>query len=619
MKCPILFIAGLLALCDMAHAQGAYVTADPTHRSSPGSVLGNPALAIGSEQFVVGMKSHQMGATGSAFGLRTLFLSYASPGFLPTGAMLGVEMFSTGQYQRNRLLVGYSTTVRRDLDLGLSLGLHHISYSGFSGDELQSNDPLLSSPSKLVAVVNAGARYRWNDLVLGLGLEDINRPNVALGSQTSRLPLRYSLGLSLELGAINPFLQLSNRNTWLANPGLFGKDMTIGIGLNLQLGSQGYLSGGFQDRSPSLGGGVMVSDNLQSTVRYEPAPRELSDFSFGSTTLALVWDLVWLSELSVIPGGSVPVHGLLPIRPLQDHVVEDKREFFILSPISELSVVQTEVSREIDFDELRRLKQTTLPIWALIPADAQGNMVHTGTALPDSVASLSLTQRQPGMELPDQWGFSSRYYTEMQTSRIEMDRQRTKVGVVALTGDALDQALVLRDVMESPMGGLEMRYLLDPRGRVPIGDLESIVERLRSERRYHLNHREYRLWIVPIHMEDFAGNWQVTVEDALGSTVKSWVGHGLPPEHVDWDWRLASGEYLAPGDYTVSMNYEDGGERRLTRPQYLQVDLLKCSKRIEIKSKAPEYKRNVESKTFFLGLQDPPAEESVNPNQGVER
>jgi hypothetical protein len=584
-------------------AQGAYVTADPTNRYSPGSVLGNPSLAAGSEQFVVGMKTHQMGATGSALGLRSLFFSYSSPGFLPSGFMLGAEMFSTGNYQRNRVQAGYSWRPLRDLDLGMSLGMHHIRYSDFSGDDFQSGDPLLSSPSKIAPVVGLGLRYRWNSVVLGLGLEDLNRPDIAIGSDPVRLPVRYNMGVGVELGNFTPYLTLSNRNTWLAEPGFFGKDMTVGIGLNFYLGGQGFVSGGFQDRSASMGGGVMVTDNLQTTLRYEPAPSELSDFSYGSTTLALIWDVMRHRDLDV-PGLIRPrLPGLLPTGQMGLDVVQDKREFFILSPITDLTIVQSEIERDINFPVLRRLNVTSLPIWSLVPQDIQGAMVRTRRVLPDSVASMEILLRQPGIELPDQWGFSSRYYAEMQLSRVQQDQNNTQVNVVVLSGEALDQSLVLRDLMESPRAELGMEYLVDKRGRVDLDDLESIVELMRREKRYLLNHRNYRLWIVPIHMEGYTGNWAVNMVDATGTTVKTWQGQGLPPDHVEWDWRMADGSYLLPGEYTIQMDYSDGGQWHKTRPQYLFVDLRKRTKSLRIDDTEPVYRRNIESKTFFLGLQ----------------
>lgn len=596
-------LLALLALARLGFGQGAYVTADPTDRYYPGAVLGNPALAIGSEQLVVGIKTHQMGATGSAFGLRTLFFSYASPSFLPTGALVTAEIFDSGNYRRSRLLAGYATSPLKDLDVGLSLGLHSVRYSGFEGEELDAGDPLLASPSKLTAVIGLGLRYRWNALVVGLGLEDLNRPNIAVGDDAVRLPWRYSLGLSVELGSFTPFLQLSNRNTWLAEPGFFDKDMTVALGLRMALGGQGFLSAGYMDRAASLGGGVMVSNNLQTMLRYEPAPSEMADFSYGSTTLALSWDLVRHRDRPIWKAPPAPGIERLQVDADIGFDVQNKSEFFILSPISDLHIVQMRVEREIDFDVLRKNNQKSLPVWTLIPFGAESGMARTSDVLPDSVRSLELTLKQPGIELPDQWGFSSQYFAEMQTSRIELDGNRTRVGVVSLSGGALDQALVLRDVMESPMGGLELQYLVDPRGRVAVDDLEDIVDKLRDETRYSLDHREYRLWIVPIHMENYAGDWQVDLVDEVGSVVKRWSGTGLPPDYVSWDWRRESGAYIAPGAYSVQMEYSDGGEPRRTRPQYLQVELVKRSKRLEINSRPPAYRRNVESKTFFLGMQ----------------
>lgn len=601
-------ILACLAVVHVASAQGAYITADPTDRYSPGSLLVNPALALGGQQIVFGIKAHQMNAAGPALRLRTLFTTVSTPPLLPTGSLLSLEMFDTGMYRRTRLQGGYAWSPLRDLDLGASLGLYHVRYANFRGEELDPDDPLLSSPSKATATLNLGARYRWRNLVLGLGLEDLNRPDVALGSGSTRLPIRYNLGLGVELGALVPYLQVSNRNTWLENSGLFGEDAQIALGLRWELGGQGSVGGGYQDRAPSLAGAVNATSNLQVHARYETAPRELADFSHGSTTVAVMLDQVRHHDLLPPPLAPLPRPGGLPLGVFKGMESQDRREFFILSPISQLSIIQAEVTRTFDFEHLKDLNIQSLPIWTLIPHDIAGGMAEVGAVLPDSLASVPITMRQAGLELPDQWGFSSQYYAEMMNTRLAMDKEQTPVGVVALSGDALDQSLVLRDLMESPRQDVEMQLLLDPRGRVPVDNLHGILERLKRETRHYFNHREYRLWIIPIHMQDYSGAWRVEIRDEVGSVVKQWSGTGLPPDHVSWDWRLGQGDYLRPGDYLVEMQYELDGATRRTRPQYLQVDLRKRSKSLNISNHPPQVQQKIESKTFFLGLDTRPGE-----------
>jgi hypothetical protein len=600
------FVTTFLLLCSFAAAfgQGAYVTASASDRYEPGSMLINPALALGGEQFIIGLKTHQMGAVGGAFKMRSVFLTYASPFFLPRGSSLGLEHFDTGMYRRTRFQVGYSMSPLRDLDLGLSAGVHAINYSGFQGDDIDLQDPLLVNNSSLAPTLTLGMTYRWNHVVLGLSLLDINQPDIALGDSPVKLPMRYTLSAGMVMGNFEPFISLNNLNTYLESPGFFGDDMVVSLGFRYSLNSQNFLSGAFYDRGPSLGGGAMITRNTQLYLRYDGAPQEMSDFSYGSSTFAFCWDMIRHHSMPIFDVPGAPqMQPNLP-RGLRSFSIENSSKFFILSPIRELDVVEMDYSLKIDFDYLRDMRVKHLPLYALIPANSDGEMISKDSILPENLDRMKLQMREEGRELPDSWGFSPRYLTEMMTSRYDMDKKATDIGVIALNPQALDQALVMADQMESESGSMKIEALLDDRGYVPVDALEMVYDRLKRQTHYFLNHRKYRIWIVPIHMEGYDGTWTLSVMDGLNREVHAWSGRGLPPDYIDWDWKLSDGTILAPGDYQVDLTYQAKGRNDVVsaRPQFLEVTRAKHTDSTVIERHAPKQDDGVYSKTFMLGL-----------------
>jgi len=586
-------------------AQGCYLSTDPADRLVPGASLGNPSLnAITVNQISLGLETYNMGALNGALNIRNLFLTYTSPSYLPRGFGLGLESFSTGMFSRHRLNFSYGRRITRSFLLGAQVGWHNIGFSGFSGEEFDTNDPLLGNNSKSTFTLGLGCYWRpLERLRLAGAVYDLNRPEISLTGGNGRLPMRYQLGASLSFANFSPFFRIGNINTYLENPGFFDDDVTYSLGIRYNILSDNAIAAGIHEGQYALGGSLALTPTTQLHARYSYATPELRSISWGGAMFAFSWDLFRNRRLSIPPMLPVPLPNQHRISGFDQPESADRGEFFLFSPIRHLDRTRIEIVRDIDFNLLHRTGTTYLPLYALVPHDESGSMVDVQSTLPDSLNSVEVTMREQGIQLPDQWGFSSAYLTEMLGTRNAIAHDDLNADVVVMDSDALPRALVLADIMETNYGDVDIRALADSRGNVSVASLEAVVERLGNEVIDYLSHGIYRIWILPVHMDNYSGSWLLEIRDGLDTTVKQWKGRGLPPANIDWDWKV-NDRFIGPGSYRVLFTYDErggAGSGTSSREVSFAVDLTQRTQEISIRNTVSDPHLQPQRKTFIIG------------------
>lgn len=550
MRCAFL-IASWLVLLSASGVRGQNLySGNPADPALLEAMFSNPALnAQITDRVVVALTAHQVGvAGGGLFGIRSGIITYHLP-WQFRGAAAGVQYLSAGIFSRNDIRLTYGSRLWRMFRGGVSVDLLTQSFDQSKFFNVDPADPLLQGGTDVTALALGGGLTADVHplLTIGLALQNLNRPDVALGDDPFRLPLTLSLGLRLRLQGASASSALT---ALPVNSGASTRDAADDVGRFSRFGVEVPL-GSFRVRASTdanethFEGEAPLYGHLFFNYRYAYPQSEINAFSSGTNRFGFIYDFNRLPPIAPPPVLPVLPEIHADIAPL---AAEPMGYFAVLPSADSVSITELHVRRNVDPD----IAPSALGL--LFPEDLG---TQTTNQPPARLQELSLRgQGDPRARLRGM--YSARYRTALESIAMQMkdsaDAPPTEVisypgaelradaVVNSLTGDriAIQRPVPIMTTEQQPLGGEAVADLLG-RG----DDVQQVIEPAAIVFR-----------IVPVSARP-AKSWRLEIRDSHEALVREFAGTGNPPDTLVWNCRDGGPSLLTAGQYTFALKSVD--------------------------------------------------------------
>jgi hypothetical protein len=542
----LIIILGLNAVMLPAAAQNIY-GGNPADEQMLEAGFSNPALnALVKDRLALAMTAHQTGVAGKFAAVRSGFITYNFP-WIVRGLAVGGQFFHAGLYSQNDLRFSYGRRILANLALGGSFDIFSRSYDRSQFVMFDDRDPVFrDGTSKFGVSLGLGIHYKPSrNLYLGLTLEHLNQPNLALGSVPFRQPLLVSFGLKWHGRQVNGFSAVRPVRTDDAKNAAARTLQTTQAGVEIPF-ERAVVRAALDPATAQVEVEAPLIRSFFFNYRYGYPLSEINVASNGTHRFGFFVDL---DRMPVLP--PYPLMPSVPKMHAEVSALDAQPHGFVLVYASTDSVSKMRLFVHRSVESGIRPQNLTL----LFPED-----------LGDLKASLQATKlkeinlldvRDPTLRL--QGLYSTRYRGSMEGIGLQLKdvNPPPKTEMLIFSG-AERRAFALSNLITGDRLAVKTKIPLYAADRTPVSiDRISEMADMAEETQELLYPDRVVFHIVPVFRSFTGCRWWLEVRDSKETCVYAHTGSGLPPDSMDWDWREANGNIIAPGVYTYLLRTQD--------------------------------------------------------------
>ncbi len=484
----------------------------------------NPAaIAFQDAQFVVGSRILHYGfVSNNSDGLSNSFMNVSFPSLTPLniGAGLIASNLKASIYSENRLNLITSLKFDDKIGVGVQVGLYSRSFDLSGAVIVDPGDPILEDgASKLLFNMGAGVFYQVNDqLQLGLGVENINRPDISL----ENLSIRQN-------SVMNIAANYNFKNWGEASLGyLWNGDRFLPmLGLTTSVQGIGALKFGLLTGNFDVGTQLHITEKISFDYRYSMPISDINSYSNGSHRVSFAYRF-----------GDIPTV-----------------DFEISASEDSLRIVERKLAQRFEdglgpdatgsFDLMRGLKDALDPI----------NHYYRFTPFADP-----RTVTEADVES----------YVRAFGYVIEPLAEK-------LAANATMRARIIASKNKTHVAKALCGYLSEKYGvaqhRLEYGFIENKTHALlhngtngdAHEKNVTTQPNEMTMFsITPIIKRKYnrmngIKSWKFIIENSRGEPVRVFQGKEAPPEKLFWDWTGSDGKTVGVGKYGYYLQWQSKG------------------------------------------------------------
>lgn len=580
----------------------SYFQGEPTNLHDWRAAIQNPSLGVlQAGAFEAGFKVLHFGfVDGDAGALKAGYLILNVPRRLPYQFALGLQtqIFHSPLFSENDLRLSISRRFSSRLALGIGFGLRGISYSTdrFTPEVLA--DPVFAGKSAIWKPdLGLGLTFMpLNSLIIGAGIQHINRPNVSLVGDATRLEPILSLGIRYLIGAatINAGSRLDNIS------------LTRGASVQFYDDQLGLLQLGASNDALEIFARVNVTRTLRVGYGLSYPITQFSGMSAGSHEAAISFEFDRLRKM--IELAEVPEEW----RPIQPDVYKIRvvPQFLAMPNRSTVDIVTKTIYRRIQLDDstaLRRLSAFDLglddslsggtPLFLTYISGPPSEKAYLSTIRPgESLApskNFNITLRDTAKTSKEMFFITdSSYFRFLKELGQDLLQHPKKKTLIVTPNAHIDRAYLiakyLSDSLQVPSTQFAIRvYEADSTGvsgsKIPLWDRRKLqqVQQIRVA-----EPPSVEITVFPIDSSSYVRRWTFVVEDKSGKRIFTRSGISEEAYKFEWDWRDNRGRLIEHGFYRYYIEWEDdAGATRRSAPRLFLARELRSTVEIIIDKK----------------------------------
>lgn len=548
------------------------VFTNPADIYDPRTSFVNPAvISYQGGQIALGIKAYHVGfIENNKLGFRNGYVSATSPYLIKGKIGLGFngQYLNTPLYQQTNFSLLLSRKFWRLLSVGIQFNIFTKSYDRSKFDLLHSDDPVFASGTTKCAfsIGSALLFVPIPSLYLAVGMEHINRPNVALSSLRIYQPRVLSFGIKYIYGSLSSSVYFKKLNGQI-NP-FFEIEPNFSNNWNLKLG--------YGMKTMRMDGLIKVGAGISLGYGYEYPFSSLHGASFGSCRLSMIYnidDVPQLPKQIQIPSQRI-------IFEMPENSMKLKPRFVVYSSVNALEIVQKQLTRIID-DSLTNEEIASLTYFEL------GTLDSNKTSSPLYFKTKSLDAYYPGIKRVGR--FTELYKTTLDTIICQLRYNKEIKAEIISTKGVTNRAAGIQNYLMTADGVIQKQVEVV----APIcHDIEDSLKKypkisknniLPKEALTVISHESTRFYITPIYLNDYDDKWSLSIYSSSGKIVKEFYGTGEVPEKINWDWKNEKGHFIEPDLYYYTFKWiDENGEIQLSNPRIIDVQKIKRNLTITI-------------------------------------
>lgn len=529
-------VGGILLYAASAQAQ-IYIGTSPADLYETQVSFMNPgAIPFQDAQFIFGSRVLNYGfLDNQALGLRQTFVSVSAPEVtrLQFGLGLWGSNFTSPIFSENRLNLTTSAKIGRRMGLGAQFGLLSKAFNRDRFTLIDESDPVFArSTSKYAFNLGLGAYYLARpDLQIGIGLENINRPNISLIGDDVREPLAFNIAANY----------LYDRFEGGAGFLVVGSKFYPMLTVSTSFQGIGILKTGLVTGNLDFSGQVHVTEKISLDYRYSYPLSEVTSFSNGTHRISISY------RFDDIPSVDFDVFATLDTQNIREerlskNIGDDftKAELEVYDRTSKILSAKDPINTYYNFvkgDPVDPLPQIDFDVYRAKFDSIIQSIAEKLTA--DKTLSLRV--------------IASKRKARLAMSFCEYLHQNYDI-----RASQLEYGHVNYDSTQTT-------YQNGANG----ADLNRTSKSLSSESTLFI--------INPIIKRKYnrvtgIKSWKLVIRNTKGEVVKSFEGVNEPPASIHWDWRTEDGRILEVGRYTYFLEWRDrNNEKRQSSRRFLTV------------------------------------------------
>ncbi len=521
-------------------AQAQYLSGiNPADLSHPYVVLANPAaVSAGDARVVAGSRVLHYGfLQGSALGLQQNYFHTGLPAVKNSRIGVGLTGIRTSAQIWNQysLRTIVSLSLSEDIYIAVSAGLLA---NGFDRDRFElvdEQDPVFAGSSMRYAFdAGFGLYYRYSDrLVLAFAGEQLNRPDIALGQGSLRLPPALNAGFTYQLG------------WWQVGAGMRSFDEALRPFVQVNAGVQGVGT-----VSLRLGS---VNTSLSTTLHI--SRRWSMNYDFTRT----------VSDISTFSGGT---HGFtLSYRFGEtDYVLYE-------TVLSTDSLLIREKRVAVQADQVKTGQNFAEHLAAVYAATYEGeaDQAFYHFTPGDSAAPLPPIDLGPYI---DKYGLLFGELAKQMQDRSVSLRLLIRRGEESVARSICDYFVARLGVSPEQIEYGYASVFTQPQ---LTAKNTPVATRVDTSEQPELSAPVLAIAIYPVARQNYVRfskvrSWAVRIRDSRGRQIRVFQGRHPVPDKLEWDWRDQQGELVGAGKYRIELSWTDrDGRERNALPGHVVV------------------------------------------------
>ncbi|MCX6601772.1 MAG: type IX secretion system membrane protein PorP/SprF [bacterium] len=540
-----------------AAAQNLY-GGNPADADMLESGFSNPALnVLVKDRITLALTSHQNGVAGKFLAVRSGFITYNFP-WIVRGLSVGAQFLQAGLYSQNEIRAAYGRRLLRDFAVGASVDLFNRSFdkTRFSTDFNRDDPVFRNGTSKFGLSLGVGLLAKVHrNLTLGLCIENVNKPNVAMGPTAFNYPMMLSLGLKWTGRRVSGWSTVQP----VRMDGFSGSEVGTTASRTPQA-TQFGMEVPFERASVRA-----AMDASAATVEVEaPIVRSfyfnyryaypLSSINVASSGTHRFGFFADLDRMPVLP--AYPMLPIVPPFHTEVSPLDANPRGFVLvyADTDSLSKMQLRVHRNVeDGIQLQNL--------ALLFPEDLGDL--KASLQPTRLKEINLLDvRDPTLHL--QGLYSMRYLGAVEGIGLLLKDLKFPPATEFLAfAGAERRAIALCNLVTGDHKAVKSNVPLYAADKQPLSpeQLASVIG-VADETQELLYPDRIVFHIVPVFRSFEGARWWLEVRDSKEICVYSRSEAGTPPDSLSWNWRDSQGRIIAPGVYTYMIRTEN--QRKVT-------------------------------------------------------
>jgi hypothetical protein len=593
----------ILLLCLVALIDAGPVAAQNIYAGNPAdpgqleATFSNPALNIYiRDRLALAMTSHQTGVAEDFFTIRSGILAYHFP-WRFRGFAAGAQYLKMGMYSQTDFRVSYGRAVLRQVAVGANLDVFSRSFDASKFVMFNANDPVFKDGTSTIGVAfGLGAAYEPDPaLTIGLSVENLNQPDIAIGSEPFKLPISFSLGLKWHLPTINavsaikavPVETMSSKA--VRHAAKEAHEFTQ-FGAQLPLG-RAEIRIAADPSVVQIETEARLYGNVYLNYRYGYPLTDINAASAGTHRFGFLFDFNRMPPLQSMP--SMPkTPGLLTgIQPLP---VSPHGMYFVYSDADTLTVMDVHSRRNIESNIPSRTLEM-LFAQDLNPSNSSRSAAKKSK--PEVLPVTDVRSRQHGI-------YSTGYRSILEGIGQELRSPQTRIRpeVISFPG-AERRANALVNMLTGDRLAVPMEIPIFMTEKPLISqDSAAAAAALREETRRVVDPEFTTFHILPLYKSADLAEWRFAIQDMTDAVIVDYSGTGKPPDTLAWNWRNPSGDLVPPGLYFYTLKTsDDKGKVDISARGRFDVFYTRRSVTIDVSRKSRVDNVDADNYIFILG------------------
>lgn len=540
----ILFTSILLAASLVLPTQAQQFVSGPSMGLDDAkSALRNPAvISFQRPKVTFGAKAHHLGlGTESGAPLRQGFVSASTPFLFGDRIGLGgsVQYFDSPIFDKGAFGLTVTGRILRFLSVGARVSALNLSYSRDEFVGVAPGDPVFEGGTSTTTVNSSLGIFAKPipNLNLAVGVQNLNRPNLALGGGTFRAERQFFGGASYSFGPVRVRAEVANGRNGLES--LVALEAYSTDGSYIRVGSDGEFSTAVAEGQLHVGGPLSI--NYQYGI---PVASDLRSSTTGSHLVTVVYELGRSPDVPEPP--SPPPMLLEASRPEIEPTFDP--ELYVTSSQDYVQHLEKRIEREIQ-----------------VPREVLQSVSKKALGVLDSTfaSQRGKTKSEPISPIPENIKVSDLLSSNYETSLTHIQKRLVEdsTRVLKLLGRNEERVKAIGMYNKIYGGGQVLTSQLQVAAPIDSTEIDSTEERTVGmedqiplrEQLYILNPKQTTLYLLDPYLASTEGAWEVSIKNRSGEHVRSFTGMGAPPSQITWDWMTDSGMPIDQGVYRYSL------------------------------------------------------------------